>query len=174
MSSPRFICAACQREIDAAARLCPFCGADPRPAEKLDTQPRAQQETKPPQLTPTQKARMQQRQGAVIAFAVAALALALVALHQFATRNETATSKSNAAPLAEVTDISPQPDSQPPPPMPDLQYRYDGDPQAIHTGVVEPGAVTPPAVNAAQQVAAKPATSQPHPPLPPLTAPPHR
>jgi hypothetical protein len=164
MSSPRLACAACHREIDTAARLCPYCGADPRTGEKLDTDEVLQREFKKPrQLTPSENVLeyARQRQGVVVAFAIAGVVLALVGLHQYAThRNETAVSNSNAVPLAEVTDIGPQQDAQPLTPMPELQFKYDGRPQAMRTFVVEPGAVTPPEVVAAQQAAAQVAAQQ--------------
>ena len=31
-------CAACNHAIDAAAKLCPYCGADPATGERVDTQ----------------------------------------------------------------------------------------------------------------------------------------
>ena|ERR1700682_617477 len=163
MSSHRLICVACHREIDASAKLCPYCGADPRTGEKLDTEALLQQEFQARPLTPSQNVLeyAHQRQGVVVAFAIAAALLLLTGLHQYAThRNETAVSSSNAVPLAEVTDITPQQDSQPPPPMPELQFRYDGRPQTMRTFVVEPGAVTPPEVVAAQQAAAQAAAAQ--------------
>ncbi len=163
MSSPRLACAACHREIDTAAKLCPYCGADPRTGEKLDTEEVLQREFKLRQLTPSENVLeyARQRQGVVVAFAIAAVVLALVGLHQYVThRNETAVSSSNAVPLAEVTDIGPQQDAQPLTPMPELKFQYDGRPQAMRTFVVEPGAVTPPEVVAAQQAAAQQAVAQ--------------
>ena len=163
MSSQRLICVACHREIDASAKLCPYCGADPRTGERLDTDALLQQEFESRHLTPSQNVLeyAHQRQGVVVAFAIGAAVLVLTGLHQYAThRNETAVSSSNAVPLAEVTDITPQQDTQPPPPMPELQFRYDGRPQTMRTFVVEPGAVTPPEVVAAQQAAAQAAAVQ--------------
>ena len=32
------VCAACRRSIDAAAKLCPYCGANPVTGERIDTQ----------------------------------------------------------------------------------------------------------------------------------------
>ena len=34
----RIVCVACSHEIDAAAKLCPYCGADPRSGVKADTE----------------------------------------------------------------------------------------------------------------------------------------
>jgi hypothetical protein len=155
MSSQRLLCVACHREIDAAAKLCLYCGADPRTGERVDTDVMLLPEVKTRQVTPSHSVRefAHQRQGAVLAFAIAAVVLAIVGLHQLAVhRNESNVASSNAVPLAEVTDITSQGDSQPPPPMPELHYRYEGRPQTMRTFVVEPGAVTPP--EAAQQPAA--------------------
>ena len=177
MSSHRLICVACHREIDASAKLCPYCGADPRTGERLDTDALLQQEFESRQLTPSRNVLeyAHQRQGVVVALAIGAAVLVLTGLHQFAThRNETAVSSSNAVPLAEVTDITPQQDTQPVPPMPELQFRYDGRPQTMRTFVVEPGAVAPPEVVAAQQAAAQQAAAQRAAAKPAATQPPAR
>lgn len=169
MSSSRIACVACHHEIDAAARLCPYCGADPRTGEKIDTAALLQEEFKLRQTTTSESVieYARQRQGLVVALGIAAAVLLLLALHQFAThRNETAVSSMNAVPLAEVTDVA-EPDAQQTPPMPELKFQYDGQPQTMRTFVVEPGAVTPPEVLAAQQAAAaaqKPAAPTPPPP----------
>src|SRR5260221_3159472 len=164
MSSQRLVCVACHREIDTAAKLCPYCGADPRTGEKIDTDALLQEEFKSRRLTPSQNVLeyAHQRQGAVWAFTIAVVLLALAGLHQLAAhRNETAVASSNAVPLAEVTDITSQGDSQSSSPMPELRYRYDGRPQPMRTFVVEPGAVTPSEI-LAQQAAAKTAAAGQH------------
>ena len=95
-----------------------------------------------------------QRQGLVIAIGIAVVFLILTGLHQFVTaRNQSAVSTAPAVPLTEITDLSNQPDETKPMPMPDLDFAYDGKPQAMRTFIVEPGAVTPPEVAAAQQAA---------------------
>ncbi len=152
MSSSRISCAACRHDIDASAKVCPFCGADPRTGEKLvDTTALLQEEFKPKPVTTSENVLdfARQRQGVVVAFGIAAAVLALIGLHQFATwRNEAAVSSTNAVPLAEVTDVG-EPDSQSVPPMPELKFQFDGRPQTMRTFVLEPGAVTPPEVLAA-------------------------
>src|SRR5256885_1498042 len=145
MSSSRVTCVACSHDIDAAAKLCPYCGADPRTGEKaLDTETLLKEEFKPRQVTTSESVFdfARQRQGIVLAFAIAAGILLLVGLHQFATyRNEAIANPTNAVPLAEVTDVA-EPDSQQTPPAPDLKFQYDGHPQTMRTFIVEPGAVT--------------------------------
>src|SRR4051794_9808020 len=131
MTSSRIACVACQHEIDAAAKLCPYCGADPRTGEKMDTAALLQEEFKLRQATTSENVieYARQRQGLVLALGIAAAVLLLLGLHQFATHlNETAVSSTNAVPLAEVTDVA-QPDSQQAPPMPELKFQYDGNPQ---------------------------------------------
>lgn len=163
MSSSRISCAACRHDIDASAKVCPFCGADPRTGEKpVDTATLLQEEFKPRPVTKSENVLdfARQRQGVVLALGIAAAVLLLAGLHQFATwRNEATVSSTTGIPLAEVTDVG-EPDSQQMPPMPPLKFQFDGRPQAMRTFVVEPGAVTPPEVLAAQQAAAQAA----HPP----------
>lgn len=178
MTSSRIACVACRHEIDAAARLCPYCGADPRTGEKMDTAALLQEEFKPRPVTTSENVieYARQRQGLLLALGIAAAVLLLLGIHQFAThRNETAVSSVNAVPLAEVTDVA-EPDAQQTPPMPELKFQYDGQPQTMRTFVVEPGAVTPPEVIAAQAAAAaaaKPAAPATSPraagPRPPAT-----
>jgi hypothetical protein len=166
MSSSRISCAACRHDIDAAAKLCPFCGADPRTGEKpVDTATLLQEEFKARPVTKSENVLdfARQRQGVVAVLGIAATVLLLLGLHQFATwRNEAAVSSTNAIPLAEVTDVG-EPDSQQMPPMPPLKFQFDGRPQTMRTFVLEPGAVTPPEVLAAQQAAAQAAAQAAHP-----------
>ena len=175
MSSRRLVCLACHREIDAAAKLCAYCGADPRTGEHLD----ADASPQPPELKPQTRLgsllqHARQSQAASVAGAIAAALLALLGLHQFAThRNETAVSSSNAMPLAEVTESPPAPRAPSLTPMPEMQYRYAGNPQNMRRLVLEPGAVTPPEVAAAQQAAAQGMATPPH-GIPPQAPPPHR
>ena len=105
-----------------------------------------------------------QRQGIVIAVTIAVLFLILTGLHQFVTaRNESSVSGAPAVPLTEVTDLSNRPDETKPIPMPDMDFQYDGKPQAMRTFIVEPGAVTPPEVQAEEMAAKQAAQPQPGP-----------
>ncbi len=163
------VCVACRRKIDAAAKICPYCGADPVTGQKVDTQAMLEEVFHPRQLSTSESILeyARQRQGIVIALSVAAGFLVLAALHQFVKmRNESAVSASAAVPLTEVADLSNQPDEAKPISMPELQFQYDGRAQKMRTFILEPGAVTPPEVVAAQQAAAAaqaPAAPQPRP-----------
>jgi hypothetical protein len=150
------VCVACRHAIDDAARLCPYCGADPRSGEKVDTQALLQEVFQPRHVSATEGVLeyARQRQGLVIALGVVVTILLLAGFHQFVLRrNATATSDAAAVPLTDVADLGNQSEETRPLPMPDLQFRYDGHPETMRTFIVEPGAVPPPA--------------QPPPPTPP-------
>lgn len=144
-------CVACRREIDDAAKLCPYCGADPRTGLKLDTQAILQEAFKP---RPTTRSASlldfaRHRQGAVVAGAVAVGFLILTGLYQFATqRNLTAVAAGSGVPITEVTDVTDQGEENKPQPMPPLEFQYDGHPQAMRTFIFEQGATPPPATPA--------------------------
>lgn len=165
----RGTCASCNRTIDAWARLCPYCGANPQTGERMDTQAILQEVFKPREVTTSASVLeyARQRQGAVIAIAAFVVFLLMAGLHQFATmRNATAVTDSPAVPLSELTDITNKPDEAAPVPLPELDFEYGGRPAAMRTYIIERGAITPPEVVAAQQAAAaaaapKPATAPP-------------
>ncbi|HJT18144.1 MAG TPA: hypothetical protein VJ853_12180 [Thermoanaerobaculia bacterium] len=149
------VCVACRHAIDEAARVCPYCGSDPRSGEKIiDAQAMLHEMFQP------RRARMgegilafaRQRQGIVIAIGVAVLVVLLAAFHQFVmARNATAVSDAAAVPLTDVADLSNQTADNQPQPMPDLKFQIDGNPKTMRSYIVEPGAVTPPDVLAQQQ-----------------------
>lgn len=162
------LCAACGRAIDEAARLCPFCGANPRTGEKADTQQFLREifgKAETPGGGVVGFAR--QRQGIVVAISGLAGFLLLAGLHHLVTmRNATAVNDSPAIPLTEITDVARA--QQVPVTMPELDFQYDGRPRALRTYIVEPGAVEPPpaaetkSANAAAAPAALlPATASP-------------
>jgi hypothetical protein len=153
----RGTCASCNRTIDAWAKLCPYCGANPQTGERMDTQALMQEVFKPREVTTSASVMeyARQRQGAVIALAAFLVFLLMAALHQFATmRNSTAVTDSPAVPLSELTDITNKPDEAAPVPLPELDFQYGGRPATMRTYILERGAVTPPEVVAAQQAAA--------------------
>ena len=160
----RTTCAACRRDIDASARLCPYCGADPRSGNKpVDTQTILKEEFSSHRGTASENLMQyaRQRQGVVIAAGVIVALLLLMGIHAFVTRrNAQEVSAASAIPLTEVTDLSNQTDENKALPMPGLQYQFDGHPQTLRTFVVEPGAVVPPEVIAAQQQAAQEAAAK--------------
>lgn len=160
----RIACAACARDIDAAARLCPYCGADPRTGVKpVDTQAMLS-EVFPSRKTTTSETVVEfarHRQGVVVALGVVLVILILAGLHEYVTRrNARDVSAAAAIPLTEVTDLTNQQDETRPLPMPELKYTFNGHPQTMRTFVTEPGAVTPPEVLAAQQAAAQEAAAK--------------
>ena len=160
-------CVACRHQIDAAARVCPYCGADPRSGQKaIDTQALLQQVFHPREQTRTEEMLQfaRQRQGIVIAVGALVALLLLGALHQVATRrNSNTASESAGVPLTDVTDLTNQPSETKQLPMPDLKFQYDGRPQTMRTFIVETGAVTPPEVAAAQQPQQQPRPATPAP-----------
>lgn len=160
----RAICVACRHQIDAAARICPYCGADPRSGQKVvDTQALLDQVFHPKEQTAAEGMLefARQRQGVVIAVGILVALVLLSVVHQIAIRrNQTAVNNASAVPLTEVADLTNQPSETRQLPMPELKFQYDGHPQKVRTFIVETGAVTPPDVLAAQQ-------QQPQPPTPP-------
>lgn len=158
-------CTACGRAIDAAAKTCPYCGADPVTGERLDTQSLLQEVFRPKEMT-TSESVMQyarQRQGIVVVMSIIAAFLVLAGLHQFVTmRNATAVTDAPAVPLTEITDVANQKDEAAPRPMPALDFPYDGRPQAMRTFIVEGGAIAPMApAPAAGPTATSPAAPAP-------------
>jgi zinc-ribbon domain len=162
------VCAACGRSIDAAAKLCPYCGADPASGERVvDTQAILQEVFHTRELSTTENVLefARQRQGIVIAVSIAVAFLVLAGLHQFVTvRNATVETTAPAVPLTEITDVANQKSEVTPVPMPDLDFPYEGKPQTMRTFIVERGAVTP-----APPAPPAPATPQPQAPAPPAT-----
>ena len=154
-------CVACHHEIDDAAKLCPYCGADPRTGEKLDTKAMLQEVFKPRDTSRSASLLdfARHRQGAVVAAAIAVGFLILAGLYQFATRrNVSAVAAGSGVPITEVTDVTDQVDDTRQLPMPPLQFQYDGHPQTMRTFIVEPGTQPPPTPPAA------PPPPQPAPP----------
>jgi hypothetical protein len=164
-SSDRIACASCRHDIDAVAKLCPYCGADPRTGQKpVDTQAMLNEMFHPRETSASATVFefARQRQGVVIALAALVAILLLAGLHEYVTRrNARDVSAAAAIPLTEVTDLNNQSEENKPQPLPNLEFQFDGHPQTMRTFVVEPGAVTPPEVVAAQQAAAQTATAQP-------------
>lgn len=163
-------CAACRHAIDAAAKVCPYCGANPSTGEKAVDSDRLLQEVFQPREVSTSESVLEyarQRQGVVIAIASIVAFLVLGLLHQFVTRrNAVAVADTPSVPLTEITDLANRTDQTKPVPMPELDFQYGGRPQAMRTFILEGGAVTPPEVIAAQQAAAaaaKPAATAPAP-----------
>ncbi|HVR41220.1 MAG TPA: zinc ribbon domain-containing protein [Thermoanaerobaculia bacterium] len=152
-------CVACHRSIDTTARLCPYCGANPRTGEKVDTDALLQEVFRPRELTTSESVLeyARQRQGVVVTASVIVAFLILAGLHSFVTsRNANAVTDSPAVPLTEITDLSNRVDETKPQPMPELKFQYEGRPQMMHTYIVEPGAVAPAPAPPAPAPAQKP------------------
>lgn len=159
------VCAACRRSIDAAAKLCPYCGANPATGERFDTQAILQEVFQGKSLTRTENVLeyARQRQGVVIGISVAVVFVLLALLHQFVTaRNDRSVSDAPPVPLTEIADIANQTVGSTPDPLPPLDFQYDGRPEAMRTLIVEPGAVAP-------QTTTQPATPAQPPTQPPQT-----
>lgn len=142
----RIVCVACSHEIDAAAKLCPYCGADPRSGAKPDTEAILQEMF--PQRGGTKSDGVmeyaRQRQGILAVLGALLVVLLLAGVHELVSRrNLHAVNAAAAVPLTDVTDLNNQPDETKPQPIPDLQFQYDGRPQTMRTLIVEPGAVAP-------------------------------
>ena len=146
MSSTQSVCTACNRTIDAAAKLCPYCGANPATGERLDTQALIQEVFRPREMTTTDNVMeyARQRQGVVIAISLFVGFLIIVGIHQFVTaRNANVASDLPAVPLTELTDVTKKSDETTPVPMPPLDFQYTGTPKRMRTYIVEKGAVAP-------------------------------
>jgi hypothetical protein len=171
-------CVACGRNIDSAAKLCPYCGADRATGQKLDTQAMLQEIFRPKAMTTGESVLeyARQRQGIVVAVSAIVLFVILALLHQFVTaRNASAVSTAPPIPLTEIADLSGRQDETQKVEMPKLDFAYGGEAKAMRTFVVEPGAVTPPEIVAAQQAAAQaaqPAAAPAQPAAQPAAQPP--
>ncbi|HJQ37221.1 MAG TPA: hypothetical protein VKB93_08785 [Thermoanaerobaculia bacterium] len=154
------VCAACKRSIDAAARLCPYCGADPASGERIDTQAIMQEVFRPKTLTRSESflEYARQRQGVVIGVSVVAVFLLLALLHSFVTaRNQDAVSEAPAVPLTEIADVANQTSDVASVQLPDLDFQYEGRAQSMRTFIAEPGAIAPMAPQPPTPAAAAPA-----------------
>ena len=156
-------CVACRHRIDEAAKLCPYCGADPRTGERIDTQALLEETFHPREITASESILeyARQRQWLVVVLASVAVVLLLGGLNSFLNhRNAMETSNQAAVPLTEVVDTTTEQEQQQSP-MPPLQFQFDGRPQTMRSYIVEPGAVAPRVAQPAQ--AAQPAAPAPKP-----------
>jgi hypothetical protein len=160
------VCAACARSIDAAAKLCPYCGADPATGERVDTQAILQEvfHTKTLTTGETVIEYARQRQGIVLAVSLIIGFLILAGIHQFVTmRNANAVTASPPVPLTEITDVAKLRDEAAPVPMPELDFPFEGRPQTMRTFIMERGAVAPAPALPAQPAAGAPPAGAPPP-----------
>jgi len=158
MRMSKAVCAACQRKIDASAKLCPYCGANPVTGERVDTQAILEEVFHPRQISTTESVieYARQRQGIVIAISSFVALVILAALHQFVTaRNSTQTTASPAVSLSEIADMANEP-RETPKKMPEMQFQFDGRPETMRTYLAEPGAIAPGVGQAPSPVAGQP------------------
>ena len=149
-------CKACGHSIDAAAKLCPYCSANPATGERMDTSAIVQEIFHPREVSTSESVLefARQRQGIVVVVSLIVGFVILAAIHQFVTaRNNSAGSAEAAVPLTEVADVSAAANAATPLPMPELKFQYEGNAKAMRTFIVEHGATTPPEVLAEQQAA---------------------
>jgi hypothetical protein len=174
--TPKIECVSCHHSIDAEARLCPYCGADPRTGERFDPKPLMDKHfPKKAELTRSEAALefFRERQGIIGTVVVAGIFLALVGLHRFITaRNARQVSDVPAIPLTEVADLSHRSAQNDQEPIPQIDFQYAGSAQSVRTLLVEPGAVappTPPDLNEANPVLSRFIAPKPRPAPPPTT-----
>ncbi|HEY0787794.1 MAG TPA: hypothetical protein VGE86_04060 [Thermoanaerobaculia bacterium] len=140
-------CAACGHEIDAAARICPYCAGDPETGRRVDPAPLLQSHF--PMRDTTPKARvaefLRERQGLVVTAVIIGVFLLVGAAHQMVTRrNQALESSAPAVPLTDLADLN-QPSEEKQLPIPDLEFTWTGRAETMDVLLVEPGAVAPPA-----------------------------
>ena len=144
----RIACAACSHEIDAAAKVCPYCGSDPRTGAKIVDGDKMLHEMFPQRAEKGERSMLdyaRQRQGIVAVIGGLLVVLLLIGVHGFVSRrNDRIATAAAAVPLTDVTDLNNQDQDTKPQPLPELQFQYDGRPQTMRTLIVEPGAVAPP------------------------------
>lgn len=161
------VCSACGHHIDGAARLCPYCGADPRTGEKpIDTDAVLQEVFRPREISTSESVieYARQRQGLVIGGAVVVIFIGLALLHQFVTqRNQATVSAAPAMPLTEVSDLSNQASGSQRVALPDLDFQHSGTSRRMRTMIAETGAIPPPQPQAPQPQAQQPRPAQPQP-----------
>jgi hypothetical protein len=167
------VCVHCRHQIDAAARLCPYCGADPATGNRVDTKAILDEAFHRREVSTSESVLefARRRQGVIITVSGLIAFLLLGTLLQWASmRNRTAVNDAPAVALTEITDINNQSDETEPAPMPKLTIQYDGRAQTMRTFIVESGAVPPPEVLAAQQAAAQQQQRSPGTGVPPKPA----
>ncbi len=140
-------CAACGHEIDAGARICPYCAGDPETGRRVD--PATLLQTHFPMRDTAPKARiaefLRERQGLVVGGLIIVVFLLVGAAHQMVVRrNQALESSAPAVPLTDLADLN-QPAAEKQLPIPDLEFTWTGRPETMEVLLVEPGAAAPPA-----------------------------
>jgi hypothetical protein len=139
-------CVACRHEIDAAARICPYCGGDPVTGRRFDSAPILQSHFPMRDTAPRARVAefMRERQGLVVAGIIVTIVLLVGAAHQMITRrNQALESAAPAVPLTDLADLNQPTEDQKEIPLPDLEFTWTGQPETMEVLLVEPGAVAP-------------------------------
>jgi hypothetical protein len=172
-------CASCGHAIDASAKLCPYCGADPQTGRKIDTAPIVQSHF-PPKVEIPKRERVLEfvklRQSLVLTALVLVVALLAMALHQVISRRDAAEADAPAMPLTELADRSNRAEGSAVLPLPEMEFETEGDIRTVRTLLMEPGAVAPapsptPSPSPAGPAAGAPATTPRRPSPPPAAMP---
>jgi hypothetical protein len=140
-------CVACRHLIDAAARLCPYCGADPESGRRFDSAPLLQSHFPMKDPAPTARVAefLRERQGLVIGAIIVGIFLLLGAAHQMITRrNQALESSAPAIPLTDLADLNQAGQDQKELPIPAIEFSWTGRAENMEVLLVEPGAVAPP------------------------------
>jgi RNA polymerase subunit RPABC4/transcription elongation factor Spt4 len=172
-------CASCGHAIDASAKLCPYCGADPQTGRKFDTTPIIQSHF-PPKVEVPKRAQFLEfvklRQSLVLTALVLVVALMAMVLHQVISRRDAAEADAPAMPLTELADLSNRSEGSAVLPLPEMEFETEGDVRTVRTLLMEPGAVAPaaspaPSPSPAGPVPGSPATAPRRPSPPPAAMP---
>lgn len=142
-------CAFCHNSIDAVAKLCVFCGANPHTGKRVDPAPLLESHFSRKEELSTGQAFLdlvRRRQGIVLSLVVLTVfALAFGLHYMISERNAREVAYVPAIPLTEVADLSNQADEGRETPIPELEFQFEGNPRAMQTYIVERGAIAPPA-----------------------------
>lgn len=143
----KIVCTACEHEVDARARSCPFCGVDPRTGVRPPPRPGAERilrKKRPPTAGEKVASAVRSRGGLLLGFSIVLGLVLLILLSNWVDRRQQASSDVQPVPLTEVTDLAADSqDTGPPLEMPEIEFQYDGDPSAMETFVMEDGEVPP-------------------------------
>ncbi|HXI12889.1 MAG TPA: hypothetical protein VNM92_09595 [Thermoanaerobaculia bacterium] len=158
-------CAFCHNSIDRAAKLCVFCGANPRTGKRVDPAPLLESHFSRKEGLSSGEAFldiMRKRQGIVLSLVVMTVfALAFGLHYMISERNAREVAYVPAIPLTEVADLSNQGAEGRETPIPDFDFQFDGNPKALQTYIVERGAIAPPAPPVVTSTAATTSTGTP-------------
>ncbi|MDX1584323.1 MAG: zinc ribbon domain-containing protein [Thermoanaerobaculia bacterium] len=143
----KITCNACGHQVDENARTCPYCGADPRSGEREPKPPI--DEILPGRQRPSFREKVttfvRSRTGVVLAISIGIGVALLIAVSSWLDeRHDRAATNARPIPLTEVTDLAADAaEQEPAPEMPDLDFEYGGDPDAMESFIIEEGAIPP-------------------------------